>query len=403
MKKYTNSDIDTYLKEEFEESNINIPESYYAKIDEILNNLPKKSHKSIFRARILRPALIILACTVLVTAGTSAGVKLYLKRLNSIDRNEIEHINDMIQEYKYNEKYTYTRPLTEEERNREEKLEKEYEDGRFPAQKMTVYQKISEVKEGEFCFCYENSCVYMPQEELSDEQLLQLIDLNYTRDYALTEVNKDWEDTIPKSDKEKVTKKKAKKIIKDFIEDLYGVNISKVDSEIEIKRQEWWYTEKDYIPEWHCEIEWTTDQNYYVYADINAESGEILYFDYLEKYDYSESMPDMKDLKLKEEKYTENKEAVLNIAKIIMPNVEFKDILMCYCITEDNKLYAGNVTYYFLDDNGKGCEVDYNYNYNKIDYLRTDTDIEKERESIKEIIKNGKEMGIILKYKERKI
>lgn len=418
MRTDVNCEMDIYLRNEFGKLDITAPESYDVRLKMLLDNLPERKKKYL-PIYIFRPAAAIFICAVvvLVSTGVYAGVREYMRRLQNIDRNEIKQIDESIQKYKDNEADIYSRPLTKEEEEREKILREEYENGRFPAEKMKTYQKVSEVPEGEFCYCYENSCIYMPKEGLSDEQLLELIDLNYTRDYAVSEMSKEREDTLPIKDEGKITKKKAKGIIEEFIKYMYGVDISGIDSEMEITKGIG-YIEDKKTSEWEFNIMWTTDKRYCVDAAISSESGKIDYFDYYEGeyvseryiYDSDEHVRYVRrtfnkhKYKLEEEKYIDNKEAVLSIKKYIVADTEFKDIIAGYYITEDNKLYDGEVTYYVVDENGKGYEVGYNYNIKKLDYIRTEIDLEDEREIVKEIIENRREeYGIKLKYKERKI
>ena len=64
-------------------------------------------------------------------------------------------------------------------------------------------QKKSEVVHGELCFCVENSTFYLPKQELTDDELLQIIDFMEKRDYSVRKKNSVSE--LPSSENEKVS------------------------------------------------------------------------------------------------------------------------------------------------------------------------------------------------------
>lgn len=66
-----------------------------------------------------------------------------------------------------------------------ELLQEKYENGGlFPQEKICEVNTKAEIVEGELSFCYENSTFYLPKEELTDEEILRIIDFWERRDYA---------------------------------------------------------------------------------------------------------------------------------------------------------------------------------------------------------------------------
>lgn len=84
----------------------------------------------------------------------------------------------------------YTRPYTQAEKTRMEMLSEQYQNGTFPAGEIPQVDSEEEAKTHEFCFLTTTSVFYLPADrELTDEEILQKIDFEYKRNYALQERN----------------------------------------------------------------------------------------------------------------------------------------------------------------------------------------------------------------------
>ena len=76
----------------------------------------------------------------------------------------------------------FSRPLTTSERQRMRDLTISYEEGKkYPTGKITYIDSQKEIFKDEFYFLAENSTFYLPNNELTDEQLLEMIDLSHNR------------------------------------------------------------------------------------------------------------------------------------------------------------------------------------------------------------------------------
>jgi len=78
-----------------------------------------------------------------------------------------------------------SRPYTEEEEKRLMALVPEYNEGTFPKGQLAQVETVEEAEKLEFCFLVPYSRFYLPDRELTDEELLQIIDFHAKRDYAL--------------------------------------------------------------------------------------------------------------------------------------------------------------------------------------------------------------------------
>ena len=80
----------------------------------------------------------------------------------------------------------FNREYTKEEENRKEALRKEYENGRFPEGTLTLVKSAGQaVDSDQLVYARDTSCFYLPERALTDEELLQILDFNSKRDFAL--------------------------------------------------------------------------------------------------------------------------------------------------------------------------------------------------------------------------
>ena len=85
--------------------------------------------------------------------------------------------------------FHYNRPLTETERSRFDTLNQSYEEeGMFPKGALTVLESPEAYKGKGVGFYETRSTFFLPEQELTDEELLQLIDFYHQVNYSLQKV-----------------------------------------------------------------------------------------------------------------------------------------------------------------------------------------------------------------------
>lgn len=106
-------------------------------------------------------------------------------RMEAIPRAEVVATADMIQGQQIHADQ-FSREYTKEERSRMNVLRQEYENGMFPENTLTLVENESQVPDGNtLIYAKDTGCFYLPDRELTDEELLQILDFNAARDYAL--------------------------------------------------------------------------------------------------------------------------------------------------------------------------------------------------------------------------
>lgn len=161
----------------------------------IINACQKGRHVNnkwfLYSGRIAAAIVITVVATTSVTAY--AAVSAYQAYMESMSREEVQERYENV--YEGTRGWTlYSRKLTEEEENRKAELQEEYRAGiRFPQQSMPYFNGETEEKpkDVEVSFDYVNEICYLPDRELTEEELLQIIDLYEKANYSLQEINKE--------------------------------------------------------------------------------------------------------------------------------------------------------------------------------------------------------------------
>lgn len=134
-----------------------------------------------------RTAAACIACFLIFGATASAMgiVNAYRQRMEAMDEQEIEEIYQIAAT---NETTEMNRPYTADEWRRYEELNSRYESGSIlPQSQMAYIQNPQEYSGTGVAMDTTCSTLYLPQEELTDEELLQIIDQHHKIAYSINQ------------------------------------------------------------------------------------------------------------------------------------------------------------------------------------------------------------------------
>lgn len=185
-----------------------------------------------------------LAAAVLIMALGGAAAVPVRALVNSIVRERME-------EMPAEEKDTYvdtlveqnvsaggfSREYTPEEEKRYREMGKKYQEGIFPEGEVTKVDSVQEAKDYEFCYLASADTFCLPERELTDEELLQIIDFTVKREYAYEEYydrehaaeigaekEREQEKIAANTEEGGITKQQAEEIAAQKLMDIYGVD-----------------------------------------------------------------------------------------------------------------------------------------------------------------------------------
>lgn len=181
--------LDGKLYKMAEQEQMAIPEGLEARVEDVLANLEKSGRSSRHHYSFRRAAILAAACLVLASATVTAS-GLYQARMEGMNHEKLEEYFAQLQEADVSAD-SYSRSLTESETKRLDELRQAYlEEGYFPKKELTLIDDLGKYKKG-VAFYAERSTFFLPDTELTDEEMLELIDFREKRDYSLAKISEE--------------------------------------------------------------------------------------------------------------------------------------------------------------------------------------------------------------------
>lgn len=183
--------LDRKLYKMAEQEQMAVSEDLDARVDDILQHLEKNGRGSRHHYSFRRAAILAAACLVLASATVTAS-GMYQARMESMNHEKLEEYFAQLQEADVAAD-SYSRPLTDGEKNRLEELRQAYlEEGYFPQKELAMLDSPEKYKKG-VAFYAARSTFFLPEEEMTEEELLELIDFREKRDYSLAKITEEIE------------------------------------------------------------------------------------------------------------------------------------------------------------------------------------------------------------------
>ena len=137
------------------------------------------------RRRIAAAVATFVLAAGLISFPVRAFVTSVVKeRMESIPKEEVQEINDMVQS-KPTEADTFSREYSESEKERNKELWQAYKDGKFPEKTIVQVENEEDVPEGGLCYVESTGVFNLPKQEMTDEELLEIIDFQHKMSYAV--------------------------------------------------------------------------------------------------------------------------------------------------------------------------------------------------------------------------
>lgn len=353
-----NNELDEMIREKFTQDAEPLPESYEERVESILDELPEDSVPKGFVRYYWKTVAAIMAVILAVTAPAAvAGVKSYIAHLNQMEPEELVQMHDGIQ-HSQGEADGYSRELLPSERERMQELRESYKTGLyFPERELMQVKTEKQRKPGEFCFCYENSTFYLPETEMNEEQLRQIVDFQYRRDFALEKANEDIEgkqkssgEDAAEPDGEIGQQEVFVKIAADTLASLYDIQTDGAACETE--------EEDGQVCVQYAKKDWSYDAE----VRMDKEQRKILCISLTDKAqaDYQEGIP------VKKKEYRQMGAKIRGMAGRLVPDERIQQITMKYIYTKNETLWNGTVVYYVASQDGSGYQFVYSVNTEQV-------------------------------------
>lgn len=192
--------MDRRIKKMAKQTEFKVSAGYEEKMNMLIALLNRKMAEEKKTGSFLRRKTGFVVCVVCVAVLAAIPVSarvssLVTERMEKMDKKEKEIYENMLKTENLTgehdtEALTFSRELSEEEQHRMEQLAIEYDDGMFPEKEAEIVDRLEENTEiTSLIYEIYNREFHLPKRKLTDEELLQIIDLSAKSKY--TTINSD--------------------------------------------------------------------------------------------------------------------------------------------------------------------------------------------------------------------
>ena len=234
---------------------------------------------------------------------------------------------------------TYSRELTAVEKERMETLLYEYQvQGKFPENGLEIVDDRKMISSDTVAFLTEDSMFFLPERTLTDEELLQIIDFYFKRDYSLMTSRED----LPKEvlSVEEAVGENAVEQMKTMLHILYQIETDNLEISLEADINGVVYR-----------IEAGSAGQVTYRALYDLDSGRIVEIECISSVDVISEK-----IKPDNENFAKVGEELAETINRLDSNVIIREIYCDYNVTEDEILTRGTVNYIYRLEDG-GCYV----------------------------------------------
>lgn len=154
-----------------------------------VSKIGRQKKRHIFRLPKIAVAGIVCFLVTGITVSAVGIVNSYKQRMEAMDGTEMQEYYDVANAGEANE---MNRLYTAEERTRYAQLEDAYETGGlFPESELSGLPEGSAYDGNGVAVDASTRTIYLPDRELTDEELLEIIDFNHKLDYSIYQTNQD--------------------------------------------------------------------------------------------------------------------------------------------------------------------------------------------------------------------
>lgn len=138
-----------------------------------------------FRKMAAAAAALVLTAGVISTPVRALVASVVAERMESVPREEMAGLNDMVQSQHDVLADGFSREYSDSEKERSKALWQAYRNGTFPEKVIVQAESVESVPEGTLCYIRSTGVFNLPAEEMTDEEILQIIDFQHKMSYAV--------------------------------------------------------------------------------------------------------------------------------------------------------------------------------------------------------------------------
>ena len=218
---------------------------------------------------------VACVCVCIITmsgVGVHAAINYANQRMEQVTDGEKEQYLSDVNESQASAD-SYSRPLTDAEKSRLDELTEEYEsNGVYPEESILEIKDSSQIDSSRICFEPDTITFYLPERELTNEEMLELIDFYNIRDNVLS--GQKTEAAYDMTGVDEIPEEEAKSIAKDLLQKLYGADTDNM--KVEVDYQQGTDGEESFSTDYLYFTDEETGEKYEVSVDLqSAKAGSV--------------------------------------------------------------------------------------------------------------------------------
>ena len=351
-----------------------VSNQYVSRIDEIINGICEETtgktimakYKEVIIKKRIRTALVVCVAILFISFPTMAAINYVAERMGQMSEDDRNSFYETAQNTQ-SEAVIYSREMSQDEKDRYIELFNQYEAaGLFPKSELKVVEIYDGTGEQQLVYEMDSRMMFLPSRDLTDEELLQIIDYYHKVDYSLSqsdETQRYKEDmekkVISEPELEELTEDTARSLAINYLTQLYGTNTEECDVSVE------YITAPD-----------STQKNYYTITAMDDIGTEYIVELVAEDGSLAQVVMTLPDADYYGESVAFQNDAVSNIyedARNLFIEI-FGDKRVVYSaaqykVNEIGDLSHGNIQILFGFDDGNAYMFIYNLKYNVFWYV----------------------------------
>ena len=362
-------------------------------------------HKTVQRKHPYFPRIAATAAGVLLLVGgisipaRALVSSLVQERMESLPAKERQEMVEMLDSQTVDAD-SYSRDYTPEEKSRMSELYRQYQQGVFPEEELPQADSMEQVKDLELCYLTTTSSFYLPDRELTDEELLQIIDFETKRNYVLQKrYEEEYADEIAENAREQekqieqavneggITEQEAAVEAQKWLNKIYGITGDGLEMSSHLETGEFYLLgERDlYIVIF---TDAATRQHYYFY--IRSRDGIPAYISYSSASNASDAELTPDEL---EEVIPELKEKAVSFVteKLGEDMASYAEKYVSYYVYNGQRA-ATSIKYIFVKEDKTACIAEYLWDGTFYHFYNI-TDIDLYRQRKEERVQYNREHG----------
>lgn len=324
-----------------------------------------KGTKKGWRKNLAAAALVVVVVGVAAVPVRAFVNSIVKERMEEMPQEEKDTYVETMKEQK-TEADGYTRSYTESEESRYQELVRKYQEGTFPENEVVQVDSEEEAGAYEFCYLKPTSVFCLPERELTDEEMLEIIDFKAKREYSYNEeyAKEHAEEIAAKEEQEKaeiadnvenggITEEEAVKIAVGKLSEVFGM------TEDGFERNSYYNESVDDKAANYC-VNWSnilSHQYYYFYID--AKDGHMIWAAHS-----GEDLLDGRSVTLTRAQAQEKIPQLQAKAREFMKNTireSYDRVYVYYLVFQDGSVSGDGVRFYFAREDQSACAVTYTW------------------------------------------